>query len=189
VAARQNNLDFGSERERPVSEIPSAPSELAACRGDAAPQRARLCPYTAVISSTALTTLSWPRWSPARTTEWRNSARINCWAVPIRAEVVAIPPWKCGWARAASIEHQPRHFTDPPFTSKPEPGASLIMASHKFKAGQTVAVAPRRYDPKIGGSFKVVRILPAERGNNQYRIRSVLDGHERVVMEGEIGSG
>ena len=63
------------------------------------------------------------------------------------------------------------------------------MASHKFKAGQTVAVAPRRYDPKIGGSFKVVRILPAERGYNQYRVRSVLDGHERVVMEGEIGSG
>jgi len=63
------------------------------------------------------------------------------------------------------------------------------MASHKFKAGQTVAVAPRRYDPRLGGSFKVVRILPTERGNNQYHIRSVVDGHERVVMEGEIGSG
>jgi hypothetical protein len=63
------------------------------------------------------------------------------------------------------------------------------MASHKFKAGQTVSVAPRRYDPRIGGSFKVVRILPAERGSNQYHIRCVTDGHERVVMEGEIGSG
>lgn len=116
-ATRRNNLDFGSERERPVAEIQSAPSELAACRDDAAPQRARLCPYTAVTSSMVLTTLSWPRWSPARTTEWRNSARIHCWAVPIRAEVVAILPWKCGWARAASIEHQPLHCTDPPFTS------------------------------------------------------------------------
>ena len=62
------------------------------------------------------------------------------------------------------------------------------MTSHKFKAGQTVAVAPRRYDPRIGGSFEVVRILPTERGNNQYRIRSIVDGHERVVMEGELGS-
>lgn len=52
-----------------------------------------------------------------------------------------------------------------------------------------MTVVPRRYEPNIGGSFEVVRILPAERGNNQYRIRSVVDGHERVVMEGEIGSG
>jgi hypothetical protein len=114
---------------------------------------------------------------------------MNCWSVPIGTEIVAILPWKCGWALAACIEQQPLHCTDPPFTSKQDLGASLIMASHKFEAGQTVAVAPRRYDPKIGGSFEVVRILPAERGNNQYRIRSVVDGHERVVMGGEIGSG
>jgi hypothetical protein len=63
-----------------------------------------------------------------------------------------------------------------------------MISTHKFKAGQTVAVAPRRYNPLIGGRFTVVRILPTERGSNQYRIRSVADGHERVVMEGEIGS-
>lgn len=64
-----------------------------------------------------------------------------------------------------------------------------MITTHKFRAGQAVTVAQRRYDPRIGGSFKVVRILPTERGNNQYHIRSVVDGHERVVMEGEIGSG
>jgi hypothetical protein len=64
-----------------------------------------------------------------------------------------------------------------------------MIPTHKFKAGQAVTVAPRRYDPRLGGSFKVVRILPTERGNNQYLIRSFLDGHGRVVMEGEIGSG
>jgi hypothetical protein len=64
-----------------------------------------------------------------------------------------------------------------------------MMTTHKFKAGQTVTVVPRRYDFNIGGSFTVVRALPEERGNNTYHIRSVIDGHERVVMEGEIGSG
>jgi hypothetical protein len=44
IATRQNNLDIGSERARPVSEIPSAPPELAACRGDAAPHKGALVP-------------------------------------------------------------------------------------------------------------------------------------------------
>ena len=63
-----------------------------------------------------------------------------------------------------------------------------MATAYKFKAGQAVTVAPRRYDPKIGGRFEIVRALPDERGNNQYRIRSITDGHERVVMEGEIGA-
>jgi hypothetical protein len=64
-----------------------------------------------------------------------------------------------------------------------------MIATHKFKAGEAVTVVPRRYDPRLRGSFTVVRILPTERGSNTYHIRSVVDGHERVVMEGEIGSG
>jgi hypothetical protein len=28
--------------------------------------------------------------------------------------------------------------------------------------------------------------MPAEHGNYQYRIRSVMDGHERVVQESEL---
>ena len=58
--------------------------------------------------------------------------------------------------------------------------------AHKFRAGQTVNVIPRRMEHTPKGSFKVVRLLPAERGINQYRIKSSVDGHERVVMEAEI---
>ena len=55
------------------------------------------------------------------------------------------------------------------------------MTTYKFKTGQTVAMVtgPR-------GQFKIVRPLPEERGINLYRIKSATDGHERVVMEGEI---
>jgi hypothetical protein len=113
---------------------------------------------------------------------------MNCWGVAIPREVVCILPWKCGSALAACIERQFLHCIDSQSTDK-QIGGFQMTAIHKFKAGQAVTVAPRRYDPRFGGSFRIVRVLPDERGNNQYRIRSVVDGHERVVMEGEIGSG
>lgn len=34
--------------------------------------------------------------------------------------------------------------------------------------------------------FRIVRLLPVEHGIRQYRIKSVKDGHERVVMESEL---
>jgi len=61
--------------------------------------------------------------------------------------------------------------------------------SHKFKPGQTV-----RYASGVGGTsaagrnarFEIVRLLPAERGIYHYRLKSLIDGHERVAMEGEL---
>jgi hypothetical protein len=46
---------------------------------------------------------------------------------------------------------------------------------------------PSRGQPVPKGSFKIVRLLPEDRGIRHYRIKSVMDGHERVVTEGEIG--
>ena len=60
------------------------------------------------------------------------------------------------------------------------------MSTHKFKAGQTVRVVPSQHMPRAQGSFRVVRVLPSERGMNQYRIKSTTDGHERVVTEVEV---
>ena len=60
------------------------------------------------------------------------------------------------------------------------------MTAHKFKAGQSVTLIASRLRAMPKGRFRVVRLLPAERGINQYRIQSTIDGHERVVMEGEI---
>jgi hypothetical protein len=60
------------------------------------------------------------------------------------------------------------------------------MTAHKFKTGQSVTMTANRLQAVPKGRFNVVRILPAERGINHYRIKSATDGHERVVMEGEI---
>ncbi|HEY0524426.1 MAG TPA: hypothetical protein VGD08_13620 [Stellaceae bacterium] len=60
------------------------------------------------------------------------------------------------------------------------------MAAYRFKAGQSVTMLSRMGTGLPTGKFKIVRLLPTEGGNNQYRIKSVVDGHERVVLESEI---
>ncbi|HXQ52256.1 MAG TPA: hypothetical protein VN802_14265 [Stellaceae bacterium] len=59
--------------------------------------------------------------------------------------------------------------------------------AYKFNAKQMVT-----YSPAAPGSadrnvrFEVVRRLPSEHGINQYRLKSLQDGHERVAMESEL---
>ncbi len=61
-----------------------------------------------------------------------------------------------------------------------------MAALHKFKVGQSVEFAGSTLQPRPLGAFKVVRIMPSERGVLQYRIKSILDGHERMVLESEL---
>jgi len=60
------------------------------------------------------------------------------------------------------------------------------MRDHKFTTGQKVTLGLDPYDPKRPTDFEVVRQLPRERGINHYRLRSLGDGHERVVTEAEL---
>ncbi len=34
--------------------------------------------------------------------------------------------------------------------------------------------------------FKIVRLMPADNSGQQYRIKSMTDGHERIVTEAEL---
>ncbi len=61
------------------------------------------------------------------------------------------------------------------------------MNAHKFSVGQTVLFWPGKMGsavPKL--RFKVVRLLPAEQNDQQYRIKSEADGHERVAKESQL---
>ena len=62
------------------------------------------------------------------------------------------------------------------------------MKSHRYRVGQTVAFS--KTVPTSGaqpsGNFRVVALLPDYHGNNQYRVESVGDGHQRVATEIEI---
>ncbi|HEV2549975.1 MAG TPA: hypothetical protein VGU20_21875 [Stellaceae bacterium] len=60
------------------------------------------------------------------------------------------------------------------------------MELRKFKPGQSVEFVASDRHLKLLGVFKIVRVMPSERGILQYRIKSVIDGHERVAMEGDL---
>ena len=68
-----------------------------------------------------------------------------------------------------------------------EPGRKGAAKAHKFAVGQTVRFSPGVHSPaSIKGNYKVVRLLPAEANDHQYRIQSTVDGHERVVRESQL---
>ena len=60
------------------------------------------------------------------------------------------------------------------------------MTPHKFKPGQTVLLVARRYENVPAGTFTVVRAMPTEHGVKHYRVRSNVDGHERIANEAEL---
>jgi len=59
--------------------------------------------------------------------------------------------------------------------------------THKFRSGQTVHLSrsmTARSAP--GGDYKVVRQLPVDGGEPQYRIKSVREPYERVAKESDM---
>lgn len=73
-----------------------------------------------------------------------------------------------------------------PMTMKEQNGMDL----YQYHVGQTVRFIMVSRNSGIGGlpagDFQVVGLLPNYQGNNQYRVQSNNDGHQRVVIESEI---
>lgn len=61
------------------------------------------------------------------------------------------------------------------------------MAQHKFKIGQLVDFAPSRPGvPTSGRQYEVLRLLPTETGEPQYRVKCKSETFERVARESEL---
>lgn len=63
------------------------------------------------------------------------------------------------------------------------------MEPHRYRVGQTVRfIKPSRsgLGGMPAGNFRVLGLLPNYKGNNLYRLQSVSEGHQRVVVESEI---
>ena len=61
------------------------------------------------------------------------------------------------------------------------------MSAHKYTIGQTVQFSPDRSQGTAGrGRFKILRLLPEAAHVFQYRVKSLSDGHERVVREDQL---
>lgn len=75
---------------------------------------------------------------------------------------------------------------DHPVASSAVPGEQT-MSAHKFAVGQSVRFSPdRNQQSAVRGAFTVVRLLPEAASVLQYRVKSQLDGHERVVREDQL---
>jgi hypothetical protein len=73
--------------------------------------------------------------------------------------------------------------------SSPAQAGGLYMATHRFAVGQLVRFTPDRIERDLSSAqrqFKIVRLLPEAASVFQYRVKSQLDGHERVVREDQL---
>jgi hypothetical protein len=60
------------------------------------------------------------------------------------------------------------------------------VARHKFKVGQVVDfTAPRLSLPTVG-RYEIIRLLPSDGGQFQYRIKAVNEPFERMAKEGQL---
>ena len=61
------------------------------------------------------------------------------------------------------------------------------MPLHRFVVGQDVQFTPGRFDGAApGGTYTIIRLLPNDSADREYRARSTQDGHERVLRESKI---
>jgi hypothetical protein len=61
------------------------------------------------------------------------------------------------------------------------------MVKRKFTTGDRVAVVLDRNNPNVQpGIYTVVRALPVAGFGPQYRVKHILDSHERVIDEAQL---
>jgi hypothetical protein len=61
------------------------------------------------------------------------------------------------------------------------------MVKHKFTAGDRVEVVLDRNNTNVrSGPYTVVRALPLAGSGPPYRVKHILDSHERVIDEAQL---
>lgn len=60
------------------------------------------------------------------------------------------------------------------------------MYPHRFKIGQIVEYRSDNEARPPAGAFMVLRLLPPRGSDQQYRIRSTSEPHERVALESQL---
>ena len=60
------------------------------------------------------------------------------------------------------------------------------LDGHKFRAGDVVEARASLFTATPPGPYEVMRLLPPTGMCNQYRVKSLKNGHERIVREDDI---
>ena len=75
----------------------------------------------------------------------------------------------------------PKHATVPP------PSPLSTLRTHKYSVGQTVSYTSSPISrPGASGSYRVVRLLPSDGDDYQYRIKNPGEAFERVAKESQL---
>jgi len=75
----------------------------------------------------------------------------------------------------------------PKHTSAPPPSPLSTLRTHRFSVGQTVSYTSSPITrPGASGSYKVVRLLPSDGDDYQYRIKNPGEAFERVAKESQL---
>jgi hypothetical protein len=75
----------------------------------------------------------------------------------------------------------------PKQVSVPPPSPLSSLRTHKFSVGQTVSYTSSPITrPGASGSYKVVRLLPSDGDDYQYRIKNPGEAFERVAKESQL---
>jgi hypothetical protein len=62
-----------------------------------------------------------------------------------------------------------------------------VRLAHKFHIGQTVYYTAKPIGPMVAdGSYKIVKLLPSDGDDFQYRIKSATEAFERVAKESQL---
>jgi hypothetical protein len=56
----------------------------------------------------------------------------------------------------------------------------------QFRLGQSVRLRGRAIYGAAAGPAKIVRVMPNDGGEQQYRVKSEREAHERIVKESEL---
>jgi hypothetical protein len=72
-------------------------------------------------------------------------------------------------------------------SAAPAPTPASVLQTHKFHVGQTVSYTSSPITrPGATGSYKVVRLLPSDGDDYQYRIKNPGEAFERVAKESQL---
>jgi hypothetical protein len=78
-------------------------------------------------------------------------------------------------------------ITVPPVAHHAAAARSAVLRSHKFRVGQTVLYTSSPITrPGASGTYKVVKLLPSDGDDYQYRIKNAGEAFERVAKESQL---
>lgn len=58
--------------------------------------------------------------------------------------------------------------------------------THRFKLGQMVEIMPTTLRAAVTGRYEIIKLVPCNSNDPQYRLKSLNEKHERVLPERDL---